>query len=163
MKSPFLISHWQRFAFNRNQVKKAYQVAFPKPRCSSFLQNHTQCITTLRVLTMLTSRISFSKTIVVPITNQFTYLGTIITSDRTDRKDVEARFKKANSAFGALKRMVFGQNYVCNNVKGKVYVSIVLQIHLYGSKCCCPCCVVFTINVFVQYVESIDFMHRSRI
>ena len=71
----------------------------------------------------------------VPITHQFTYLGTIISSDGTDRKDVEAMIKKASSAFGALKRTVFGTNYVCDVAKGKAYVSIVLPILLFGSEC----------------------------
>ena len=71
----------------------------------------------------------------VPIMHQFIYLGTIISSDGTDRKDVVGRIKKASSAFGALKRTVFGTNYVCDVAKGKAYISIVLPIPLFGSEC----------------------------
>lgn len=73
----------------------------------------------------------------VPVVQQFTYLGSIVSSDGSDEKDIEVRIRKASNAFGALKKSVFGSSLVNAKIKGKVYECCILPILLYGSECWC--------------------------
>jgi len=70
-----------------------------------------------------------------PVVDKFTYLGSIITSDCSDREDVIHRTKKAGNVFGSLRKCIFGNVNLNLEVKGKVYESLVLSILLYGSEC----------------------------
>ena len=73
----------------------------------------------------------------IPIVKQFCYLGSIISSDCSDIKDVEARIRKASNAFGALRKSVFGSKIVRDNIKGEVYETCILPILLYGAESWC--------------------------
>ena len=74
----------------------------------------------------------------IPVVKQFTYLGSIITPDETDTKDVEARVKKSSSTFGALKRSIFSSTAIDNTVKERsINLFLILPILLYGSECWC--------------------------
>ena len=73
----------------------------------------------------------------VPVVQQFTYLGSIVSADGSDERDVEVRIRKASNAFGALRKSVFGSNIVNSTIKGKVYETCILPILLYGSECWC--------------------------
>ena len=72
-----------------------------------------------------------------PVVDKFTYLGSVMTSDCSDREDVIYRIKKAGNVFGSLKKCIFGNVNLNLKVKGKVYESLVLSILLYGSESWC--------------------------
>ena len=69
-----------------------------------------------------------------PIVDKFSYLGSIITNDCSDREDVLSRIKKAGNMFGSLRKCLFGNVNIHFKIKGKVYESLVLSILLYGSE-----------------------------
>ena len=48
----------------------------------------------------------------IPIVQEFCYLGSIVSSDCSDDKDVEMRIRKSSNAFGALRKSVFGSNTI---------------------------------------------------
>ena len=73
----------------------------------------------------------------IPIVQEFNYLGSIVSSDCTDDKDVVARIRKSSNAFGALRKSVFGAKNVRNKIKGKIYETCILPILLYGSENWC--------------------------
>ena len=72
----------------------------------------------------------------IPIVDHFSYFSSIICTNCTDN-DVEARIRKAGSAFGALSNSIFSSPYVNRKVKAMVYTSLILPILLYGSECWC--------------------------
>ena len=67
----------------------------------------------------------------------FTYLGSVIHSDLSDKHDVENRIKKATAAFGALRKTIFGTKYVPSKVKRQLYVGGVLSVLLFGCESWC--------------------------
>ena len=67
--------------------------------------------------------------------DHFSYLGSIISTNCTDNKNVEARIRKVGSAFGALSKSIFSSPYVTRKVKAMVYISLTLSVLLYGSEC----------------------------
>ena len=73
----------------------------------------------------------------IPIVHHFCYLGSIVSGDCSDDRDVEARIRKSSNAFGALRKSVFGSNTISDEVKGKVYETCIFTILLYGSECWC--------------------------
>ena len=73
----------------------------------------------------------------IPIVENFSYLGSIISTNCTDNNDVETRIRKAGSAFGALSKSIFSSPYVNRKTKAMVYTSLILPILLYGSECWC--------------------------
>ena len=73
----------------------------------------------------------------IPTVDHFSYLGSIISTNCTKYNDVEARIRKAGSAFGALAKSIFSSPYVNQKVKAMVYTSLILPIPLYGSICWC--------------------------
>ena len=72
----------------------------------------------------------------IPIVDHFSYLGSIISTNCTDNNDVEARIRKAGSAFGALSKSAFSSPFVNQKVKTMVY-TLILSIVLHGSQCWC--------------------------
>lgn len=73
----------------------------------------------------------------LPIVNEFCYLGSIVTNDCTDEKDVDTRIAKASGAFGMLRKCLFASSDITNHAKGSIFRSLILPILLYGSECWC--------------------------
>ena len=76
--------------------------------------------------------------VIVTFTDQFRYLGAIISSSLTDDAEITNRIRSAAAAFGSLQRWVFGQSFGSKSLplssKGKLYGSLVLGILLYGCE-----------------------------
>ena len=64
----------------------------------------------------------------------FTYLGSIISSDCTLDREINNRISKASAAFGQLKDRVYLNRNLKLATKIKVYHAIVISILLYGSE-----------------------------
>ena len=45
---------------------------------------------------------------IAPFVEKFSYLGSLVASDLSDRPDVTHRINKASGAFGALRKELFG-------------------------------------------------------
>ena len=73
----------------------------------------------------------------IPVVSMFCYLGSLLCSDTSDDMDVNSRILKAANAFGAIRKQVFSSTQIANDVKGRVYKSVILPILLYGAECWC--------------------------
>jgi len=73
----------------------------------------------------------------VSFCSQFTYLGSIVHEDLSDKHDVANRIKKATAAFGALRKPIFGTKYVPLKIKRQLYVGGVLSVLLFGCESWC--------------------------
>ena len=65
----------------------------------------------------------------------FKYLGSIIDQSLRADADIDRRIASATAVFGALRFVVFQNRRLSMEVKGRVYVTLVLSILLYGSEC----------------------------
>ena len=81
-----------------------------------------------------TSRFTLADGGFVMFVREFKYLGSIIHFSLTSDADVNARIKSATSIFGALRDSILCNKGVDLEVKGRVYVALVLSILLYGSE-----------------------------
>ena len=127
--STYLFSHLARFGLHmhvgRGSTKsKTEAMFFPKPRTpyedadtSSFFIDNDGGF--------------------VHFCTEFKYLGSIITPCLTSDADVDKRIKSASAAFGALRDCVFANRDLGLQVKGRVYVALVLTILLYNSEIWC--------------------------
>lgn len=66
--------------------------------------------------------------------NDFTYLGSVISSDNGAQKDMKARLGKAQSAFARLRTIWKSRQYSLHT-KIRLYNSNVKSVLLYGSEC----------------------------
>ena len=73
----------------------------------------------------------------VSFTKLFKYLGSQIDSSLRDDSDVHSRVKSAAGAFGVLRGSVFGSKRIKLETKKTVYLTLVVNILLYGSECWC--------------------------
>ena len=73
----------------------------------------------------------------IPVISEFRYLGSYITRDGTDTKDVRARINSAARAFGALSKCIFQSRHVERDAKRAVYERLILSICLYGCESWC--------------------------
>ena len=74
----------------------------------------------------------------IPVISEFRYLGSYITRDGTDTKDVRARINSAARAFGALSiKCIFQSRHVKRDAKRAVYERLILSICLYGCESWC--------------------------
>ena len=73
----------------------------------------------------------------IPVVNHFPYLGSFISSDITDEKDVTTRITKASNLFGALRKCIFSSINVPLSLKASIYKSVTLPILLSGCECWC--------------------------
>ena len=64
---------------------------------------------------------------------EFVYLGSVFTSDGKLTHDVERRWAGATTAFGSLKRRLWGRRDVSLKVKMKIFSAVVLPVLLYGA------------------------------
>ena len=73
----------------------------------------------------------------IPIVQDFTYLGSVISHDASDDLDVDRRIQKASNAFGMIRNSLFSSSKIKLRVKAKVYQTFILPILLYGVECWC--------------------------
>ena len=66
--------------------------------------------------------------------DEFTYLGSVISTDNSAQKDIKARLSKARCAFSRLKNIWKSKNYSLRT-KVRIYNSNVKSVLLYGSEC----------------------------
>ena len=71
----------------------------------------------------------------VECVDEFTYLGSIISSNGLTDAEVDRRIANASKAFGALRPAVFNDRNLIMNTKRQVYQTCVLSVLLYGSEC----------------------------
>ena len=57
----------------------------------------------------------------IPIVDEFTYLGSVITRDLSDEMDVDRRIQKAGNAFGMMRKCLFSSPVVKLKVKAKMF------------------------------------------
>ena len=72
-----------------------------------------------------------------PIVSQFCYLGSFMTRDCKDEKDVLARIDSAGGAFGAERKALFSNAGIEFEAKKVVYEGLVLKILLYACESWC--------------------------
>ena len=65
---------------------------------------------------------------------EFTYLGSIISSNGCIDDEMQRRLAKASACFGRLGKILWNNRHVSMRVKGKIYPAIVLSTLLYGAK-----------------------------
>ena len=70
----------------------------------------------------------------VHFTDEFKYLGSIISEDLTDDADCNARIRAAAGAFGALRSRIFQERRVPTKVKRMAYQALVLNVLLFGCE-----------------------------
>ena len=61
---------------------------------------------------------------------EFTYLGSIISSNGCIDDEIQRRMAKASASFGRLRQRLWNNHHVSMRVKGKIYRAIVLSVHL---------------------------------
>lgn len=69
----------------------------------------------------------------VEFTDEFKYLGTMISNTLTMSNEITSRIRKASAAFGALSR-IFKDKTLTLTVKGQVYSVLITTILLYGCE-----------------------------
>jgi len=70
-------------------------------------------------------------------TDNFKYLGNIISSDLTSELDIKKRVGAMTGAFAALKRDIFKNRRICLKTRGKFFAALCLPILLFGCECWC--------------------------
>jgi len=87
---------------------------------------------------------------VLNTTQQFTYLGRILSSDSDLTNEIQQRVKLASSAFGRLAvRVFFNRNFTVST-KVAVYKAICLSILLYGCESWIP---------YRQHIKALEAYH----
>ena len=71
----------------------------------------------------------------IPIVDEFTYLGSVISRDCSDESDVNRRIQKACNAFGLIRKSLISSSKIKLGIKAKVYCTFILPILLYGVEC----------------------------
>ena len=90
----------------------------------------------------------------ISFVEKFSYLGSWVASDLSDRLDVTHRINKASGAFGALRKELFGTKYASYEAKRKAYTGIVLNVLLYGCESWC---------LTADLVGTLASWHRARL
>ena len=65
--------------------------------------------------------------------SDFTYLGSVVTSDGKVKEDIEKRRAGARRAFGQLRRRLWKRGEISLRVKMKIFNAIVIPVLLYGA------------------------------
>ena len=71
------------------------------------------------------------------IVQDFTYLGSLLTSNLSLEKEIDRRIGKAYTTFSRLTERVWENNALTTHTKILVYKACVLSTLLYGSECWC--------------------------
>ena len=88
-----------------------------------------------------------------PVENveDFTYLGSIISSDNGAKKDIQSRLAKARAAFHRLQPIWKSRNFSINT-KLKLYNSNIKSVLLYGSECW---------RIIQSDIQKVEAFHNS--
>ena len=71
----------------------------------------------------------------ITFTNEFRYLGTIISSDLRDRPDIDRRINQASKAFGSLRSSVFcNEKQLSPIIRRRLFMAIVVNLLLWGCE-----------------------------
>ena len=71
----------------------------------------------------------------ISFTNQFCYLGTIISSDLSDDADISRRIQQASKAFGSLSAGVFcNRKHLNPSIRRRLFSAIVVNLLLWGCE-----------------------------
>ena len=70
----------------------------------------------------------------IKIVQDFTYLGSNITSNGEVQNEVKIRISKAARAFGCLQKSIFQDRRLSVETKRRVYEATVLSVLLYGAE-----------------------------
>ena len=70
----------------------------------------------------------------LPFTNNFTYLGSVVTTEGGADRDIQQRLAKARAAFKNLQAVWKSSQYTIRT-KLNLYKSCIIPILLYGSEC----------------------------
>ena len=70
---------------------------------------------------------------VLEVVEQFTYLGSCVSSDGSLSNEIDARISKARIAFANL-RHFWRQKFISLSLKGRVYKTTIRAVLLYGSE-----------------------------
>ena len=65
---------------------------------------------------------------------EFTYLGSTITSNGCIDDEIQRRMAKASTSFGRLRQRLWNNHHVSMRVKGNIYRAIVFSTLLYGAE-----------------------------
>ena len=71
---------------------------------------------------------------VLEVTDHFTYLGSIISSNLSRDSEIDKRIAKAASVMARLSKRVWSNNQLTSNTKLQVYQACILRTFLYGSE-----------------------------
>ena len=88
----------------------------------------------------------------LPVTTNFTYLGSIISNDCSLDKEIVNRIGKASAAFGQLRDKVYLNHDLSIQTKMSVYSAIVVAILLYGCE---------TWTVYSRQLKQLEKFHMS--
>ena len=88
----------------------------------------------------------------LPVTANFTYLGSIISSDCTIDKEITYRIGRASASFGQLREKVYFNHDLTIQTKMSVYNAIVLAILLYGCE---------TWTIYSRHLKQLDKFYMS--
>ena len=135
--SPFLMNHSEKFGMevhvgdcNQSNKPSKTQVLFVSAPLSSYAVTTTFDNRNLEPI-----KLGNKKFLLVVI--RFNYLATKLNSDYRDNEDVVIRIKKANNAFGALRKCLFSNSNISLFPKRAVYEGLILHILLYGAESWC--------------------------
>ena len=65
---------------------------------------------------------------------EFTYLGSVISSNGCIDDEIQRRVAKASTSFGRPRQRLWNNHHVSMRVKGKIYRAVVLSTLLYGAE-----------------------------
>ena len=74
----------------------------------------------------------------IKIVEQFTYLGSILSTSASIDSEIQSRINHASAAFGRLRTRVFCNNNLKTSTKAAVYHAICISILLYGAESWTP-------------------------
>ena len=71
----------------------------------------------------------------IQMVDEFSYLGSVITSSGRMTVEVDKRVAQASWGFGALRKAVFIDKHLKITTKRKIYNACVMSVLLYGAEC----------------------------
>ena len=92
----------------------------------------------------------FIETAELKITNQFVYLGAIISADCSVGSEVDSRMSKASAAFARIRDRVIKNHSLRMATKVAVYKAICLSVLLYGSE---------TLTLYARHIKVLERFH----
>lgn len=82
--------------------------------------------------------------------SQFTYLGSIVSSDCSQDAEVNNRIRNASASFARIRKRVILNHNLKTSTKVSVYRAVCLSVLLYGSE---------TLTLYVRHVKLLESFH----